>query len=100
MLMVIGSNFVQVHCKDKREHVYKLEQFENAQTHDDLWNVAQVDDCIVYSHTACGVQNSYSVGQNLIEKIKLPNLMLGKNKSVPTKVVLSSSILASDGQEG
>ena len=55
MLMVIGSHFVQVHSKDKREHVYKLEQFENAQTHDDLWNAAQVDDCIVYSHTACGV---------------------------------------------
>ena len=45
--MVIGYHFVQVHSKDKREHVYKLEQFENAQTHDDLWNAAQVDDYIV-----------------------------------------------------
>ncbi|XP_065917481.1 deoxyribodipyrimidine photo-lyase-like isoform X2 [Dysidea avara] len=33
---------LQVHCKDKRDHVYTLEQFENARTHDDLWNAAQL----------------------------------------------------------
>ncbi len=29
------------HAKDKREHVYSLEQFELSETHDDLWNAAQ-----------------------------------------------------------
>ncbi len=29
------------HRKDKREFIYTREQFENAQTHDDLWNAAQ-----------------------------------------------------------
>lgn len=30
------------HRKDKRKHLYSLEQFENAQTHDELWNAAQI----------------------------------------------------------
>jgi len=29
------------HADDPREHVYGLEEFENADTHDDLWNAAQ-----------------------------------------------------------
>ena len=29
------------HTKDKREYVYSLEQFENAKTHDEVWNAAQ-----------------------------------------------------------
>jgi deoxyribodipyrimidine photo-lyase len=29
------------HKNDEREYVYKLEEFEKAQTHDDLWNAAQ-----------------------------------------------------------
>jgi deoxyribodipyrimidine photo-lyase len=29
------------HEADPREHVYSLEEFETAQTHDDLWNAAQ-----------------------------------------------------------
>ncbi|HSE39674.1 MAG TPA: hypothetical protein VLH08_02830, partial [Acidobacteriota bacterium] len=29
------------HAKDKREHIYTLDEFENAQTHDPLWNAAQ-----------------------------------------------------------
>lgn len=29
------------HAKDKREHVYTLDQFESATTHDELWNAAQ-----------------------------------------------------------
>lgn len=32
---------LQEHSKDKREHVYSLEEFEQASTHDDLWNAAQ-----------------------------------------------------------
>jgi deoxyribodipyrimidine photo-lyase len=31
------------HRDDKREFVYKLEDFENASTHDDLWNAAQME---------------------------------------------------------
>jgi deoxyribodipyrimidine photo-lyase len=30
------------HAKDEREHVYTLRQFEEARTHDDLWNAAQI----------------------------------------------------------
>jgi deoxyribodipyrimidine photo-lyase len=33
---------LQGHSKDEREHLYTLEQFESAQTHDPLWNAAQV----------------------------------------------------------
>ncbi|MEM7478648.1 MAG: deoxyribodipyrimidine photolyase [Planctomycetota bacterium] len=29
------------HANDPREYVYTLEQFENAQTHDEIWNAAQ-----------------------------------------------------------
>lgn len=31
------------HRKDKREYSYTLEQFENAETHDALWNAAQIE---------------------------------------------------------
>lgn len=31
------------HAKDKRPHVYSPEQFENAATHDPLWNAAQTE---------------------------------------------------------
>lgn len=32
---------LNAHRKDAREYVYTLKQFENAETHDDLWNAAQ-----------------------------------------------------------
>jgi deoxyribodipyrimidine photo-lyase len=32
---------LNLHRKDKREYVYSLETFENAQTHDPYWNAAQ-----------------------------------------------------------
>lgn len=31
------------HRSDKREHIYTLEQLENARTHDPLWNAAQTE---------------------------------------------------------
>lgn len=31
------------HRKDKREHLYTIEQLENADTHDDLWNASQIE---------------------------------------------------------
>ncbi|MEG8947769.1 deoxyribodipyrimidine photo-lyase [Rosettibacter firmus] len=31
------------HRKDKREYIYSLKELENAQTHDDLWNAAQME---------------------------------------------------------
>lgn len=34
---------LNAHRKDKREHVYSLSEFENGETHDDLWNKAQRD---------------------------------------------------------
>jgi deoxyribodipyrimidine photo-lyase len=30
------------HARDEREHLYTLRQLENADTHDDLWNAAQI----------------------------------------------------------
>ena len=32
---------LEKHASDPREHVYSLEQFETASTHDPLWNAAQ-----------------------------------------------------------
>jgi len=31
------------HAKDKREYLYSLKEFEQAQTHDELWNAAQME---------------------------------------------------------
>ncbi len=31
------------HEVDRRDHLYSLEEFENAETHDDLWNAAQTE---------------------------------------------------------
>lgn len=31
------------HSKDKREYIYSLHKLENASTHDDLWNAAQLE---------------------------------------------------------
>ena len=33
---------LEKHVKDKRQYVYTRRQFENAQTHDPLWNAAQI----------------------------------------------------------
>ncbi|MGF3553979.1 MAG: deoxyribodipyrimidine photo-lyase [Thermoplasmatota archaeon] len=34
-------NSLKKHEKDKREYIYSLEEFENAETHDPYWNAAQ-----------------------------------------------------------
>lgn len=34
---------LNVHRKDKRDFIYSLKEFENAGTHDDLWNAAQTE---------------------------------------------------------
>lgn len=36
----VRKNFAET-ASDPREHVYSLEQFETAQTHDEIWNAAQ-----------------------------------------------------------
>ena len=33
---------ISEHARDEREHLYTLHELENAQTHDDLWNAAQI----------------------------------------------------------
>lgn len=38
----VKENFKK-HKKDKREFLYTLEQFEEAKTHDELWNAAQIE---------------------------------------------------------
>lgn len=34
---------LEEHNNDEREYIYSLEQFENARTHEDLWNAAQME---------------------------------------------------------
>jgi deoxyribodipyrimidine photo-lyase len=34
---------LEEHRSDPREYIYSLDQFENAQTHDDVWNAAQME---------------------------------------------------------
>lgn len=36
-----AANSLKEGLRDKREHIYTLAEFENAQTHDELWNAAQ-----------------------------------------------------------
>ena len=38
-----AKNTLNEHRKDRRKYLYTLEQFENARTHDDLWNAAQME---------------------------------------------------------
>ncbi len=38
-----AKDTLQKHKDDKREFVYTKEQFENAETHEDLWNAAQTE---------------------------------------------------------
>ena len=34
---------LKIHEKDRREYIYTLEEMETSQTHDDLWNAAQLE---------------------------------------------------------
>lgn len=38
-----ASKTLKQHARDKRQHVYSLEQLESAQTHDPYWNAAQME---------------------------------------------------------
>ena len=38
-----AQNSLEEHRRDPREYLYTLAQFEQAQTHDDLWNAAQLE---------------------------------------------------------
>jgi deoxyribodipyrimidine photo-lyase len=38
-----AKNSLRSHLKDKREYIYSLEEFENAKTHDKMWNAAQIE---------------------------------------------------------
>ena len=46
-----------IHSHDKREYLYTLEQFKNAETHDDLWNAAQCE--LVYTGRMHGYMRMY-----------------------------------------
>lgn len=37
-----AQDTLKAHAQDTREHVYSRDQLENAQTHDELWNAAQL----------------------------------------------------------
>ena len=38
-----AKSSLNTHRKDKRDYLYSIEQFENAETHDELWNAAQLE---------------------------------------------------------
>ena len=38
-----AAETIAKHDKDKRDHVYSLQQLENAETYDELWNAAQTE---------------------------------------------------------
>jgi deoxyribodipyrimidine photo-lyase len=38
-----AQDSLNLHRKDKRDYTYTLEHFENAKTHDELWNAAQLE---------------------------------------------------------
>ena len=38
-----GQKTLEEHSQDKRPYIYSLKQFEGAETHDDLWNAAQME---------------------------------------------------------
>ncbi len=40
---VWAKETLNVHRHDRRDYIYNLSEFENAQTHDDLWNAAQLE---------------------------------------------------------
>ena len=37
-----AQDTLEAHRGDKRSHIYSRQQLEQAKTHDDLWNAAQV----------------------------------------------------------
>lgn len=51
------------HAKDPRPYVYTREQLEKAQTHDKLWNAAQVSFTVLTAHrlSTCKPANSASL---------------------------------------
>ena len=57
------------HSRDKREYVYALEQFENAQTHDPYWNAAQKE--MVLTGKMHGYMRMYW-GKKILEWSKNP----------------------------
>ena len=38
-----AKDTLRAHASDKRDHLYTLEQLEQAKTHDKLWNAAQLE---------------------------------------------------------
>jgi deoxyribodipyrimidine photo-lyase len=60
---------LQEHVKDRREYLYTLEEFEHAQTHDDLWNAAQLE--MVKRGTMHGYMRMYW-GKKILEWTRHP----------------------------
>ena len=96
------ETFLQDHAGDKREHVYTQEELEQARTHDDLWNAAQVryyrvllikhimelvstKDQIHYAICDCNMWILYSVAQGSDgqgrQDARLPENVLGQEDS-------------------
>lgn len=65
-----------IHSFDKREYLYTLEQFKNAETHDELWNAAQCE--LVYTGRMHGYMRMYWAKKFLNGHIHLkkPNQLL------------------------
>ncbi len=62
-------NTLMEHRKDKREYIYSLEEFENAETHDPYWNAAQLE--MVHSGKMQGYMRMYW-GKKILEWAQNP----------------------------
>ena len=60
---------LNVHKRDKREYIYTLEEFENAETHDPYWNAAQKE--MVITGKMHGYMRMYW-GKKILEWSKNP----------------------------
>jgi len=61
---------LQKHASDRREYVYSVEQFENAETHDPYWNAAQIE--MVKTGKMHGYMRMYW-GKKILEWSKKPS---------------------------
>ena len=63
----MGKITMEEHLKDSRPYIYSLEEFEQAQTHDPIWNAAQrqlVKEGRMHNYLVCCGRKSSPLDQN------------------------------------
>ena len=68
-----AKDTLRAHASDPRDHVYSLEQFEQAKTHDKLWNAAQLE--LVHGGKMHGFMRMYWA-KKILEWTKTPEQAL------------------------